>query len=305
MKILKMLLLLADKDDRFIVKALTILRSQYEGNLDIVGITGEDAVSLEINEKRVPFISLENAVNLEYDLLLSFGGFGLGMNQLKSYCNRHNLDSTRLIGDWIVCIPGFTVPKYHQLVNSSLSIFSLHCFGGIMSHLMGLPFKSPFVNLYMMEQEFIKVLKHPKVYLSEELELIDTKMHYDATLGEFKFPVYNMGNVSLYMQHYPDFEEAVTKWHERKARINWYNILAVMFTDDPIILEQFDKLPYGKKVCFVPFKSDKSSAFYISPNLNKEMRLAEKVTNFGWGNIYYYDPFDLLLYGKKTQLIEM
>lgn len=302
---MKVLLLFAENDDRFIGRALTILEQQYNEELEVIGITGEKIINTDIDGKRIQFFKLHEAAGLEYDLLLTVGGFQVGMHTIKNYCSRYKLNSMKLIGDWIVCMPGFTIPKYFQLVKSSLSIFSLHCFGGLISHLMGLPFLSPFVNLYMKEHEFLKVLRHPQIYLSEELELVDTSKHYDAVLGEFEYPVYNMGNVSLYMQHYPNFKEAVKKWHERKARINWYNVLPVMFTDSPEVLEQFDDLPYGKKVCFVSFKSDKASAFYISPDINKNQLLAEKIVDFGRGNIFYYDPFDLLLYGKKKQLIVM
>ena len=82
---------------------------------------------------------------------------------------------------------------------------------------------------------------------------------------------YTCGNVSVQMTHYPDFDEAVKKWEERKRKINWYNIFVTMMTNDLELLQQFDELPYGKKVCFVPFKSDLDSAYYV--NTEKALRL--------------------------------
>ena len=83
------------------------------------------------------------------------------------------------------------------------------------------------------------------------------------------------------------------------------------YTEDEEILQEFDALPYGKKVCFVPFKSDLDSAWYIDleiDNVAKEkygQNMRARLDRFGWGYVFYYDLFDMLLYGKKTQLIDM
>ena len=80
-----------------------------------------------------------------------------------------------------------------------------------------------------------------------------------------------------------------------------------MDTEDMEILEQFDALPYGKKVCFVPFKSDLDSAFYIDPKTNTSKEFWRITHDYarGYPPPQVYDMFDMLLYGKKTPLIEM
>ena len=226
------------------------------------------------------------------------------MSEVVKFANQIKLDTEKLLGDWIVCIPGFTLQKYRQLQRSKLSIFSLDCFGGLISNLLGLKILSPFFNLRTSEKEFLRFLKHPRVYLEEDLEFKKTIRR--PAPENFDSPVYSIGNVDIWMTHYKNFDEAVAKWNERKQRINWYNLFAVMNTHEPEILEQFDALPYGKKVCFTSFQSNLNSAFYIAPKFLKEKtfglmigELAKDVVPFS------YDVFDMLLYGKKTQLIEM
>lgn len=90
-----------------------------------------------------------------------------------------------------------------------------------------------------------------------------------------------------------------------QEKINWYNLFVVTISKDIDELKRFDALPYGKKVCFVPFKSDLDSAWYVNPNVNKKLAFWEIVHNFARGIPFYYDPFDMLLYGKKTPLIDM
>ena len=224
------------------------------------------------------------------------------MSEVVKFAKSINLDTEKLLGDWIVCIPGFTLKKYRQLQRSKLSIFSINCFGGTLSHTLGLPFSSPLVNMYLIEDEYIRFLRSPRVYMEEQVIHREDKWNEPLKIN---FPICTLGNITLYMNHYPDFDEALKKWNERKTRINWYNLLAVIGTENPDILEQFDALPYGKKVCFVPFKSDLDSAFYLNPKFQKDRPFHEFTFDISRGILFYYDVFDMLLYGKKTPLIEM
>ena len=122
----------------------------------------------------------------------------------------------------------------------------------------------------------------------------------------FEFPVAMLEDITLNLMHYKSFEEAVDAWETRKARINWDNLIVIMIAVEEKYLEQFDALPYNKKVCFVPFKSNLNSAFYIEPHLTEKLpRFTDIVNASSQGRPFYYDPFDMLLYGKKTPLIDM
>ncbi|MBQ7476107.1 MAG: DUF1919 domain-containing protein [Selenomonadaceae bacterium] len=295
-------------DGRFIGNAVNILERQFNG-IETVGVTAGQKISVtDATGKVLPFIPL-NEISLNgggYDVLLVSGAKNFGMSEVVKFAKLINLDTEKLLGDWIVCIPGFTLDKYRQLQRSKLSIFSAHCFGGIMSNTLGLPFRSPFVNLFMHQQEFIKFLQHPHVYI-EDTPIFD-RIETSNTTAEAPngYPVFSLGNVSVHMQHYPEVGNALKKWESRKQRINWYNLIAVMSTEDPKILEQFDRLPYGKKICFVSFKSDLDSAFYVSPKHRRgRENFNECAFDIARGILFYYDPFDMLLYGKKTQLIDM
>ena len=108
------------------------------------------------------------------------------------------------------------------------------------------------------------------------------------------------------MMHYKTFDESIKKWEERKQKINLDNLFVVMWSKKPEELEQFDALPYVKKVCFVPFKSDLDSAWYLEHRLIKKFPMyVHYVIETARGNPFFYDPFDMLLYGKKTPLIDM
>lgn len=123
------------------------------------------------------------------------------------------------------------------------SIIANHCIGGIISHDFGLQFLSPTVNLKILPDDFIKFVENLDEYLKEEVVEIESDLPY---------PVGMLKDITLYFVHYKTFEQAVTKWNERKKRVDLNNIRVIMTARDGAkyeTLERFDKLPY-KKVMF-------------------------------------------------------
>lgn len=298
---LKVLAWVVSNDSRFLNGALNILERQHNG-LAVVGITANNPIQIARNDKIVPFVPFTEINEKDYDVLLVFGAQHIGMSKVIKEASSLNFPEEKLLCDWIVCIPGFTLKKYRHLQRSQLSIFAMHCFGGLMSHLFGLSFRSPFVNLFLNEQDYLRFLHMPSQYLEEKLTLKEMKWQADL---KFDYPIFMLDDVEIHMNHYSDVAEAIAKWNERKQRINWYNLFVTAYTESKEFLEEFDSLPYGKKVCFVPFKSDLQSAWYINPALKKTEQFWRIVNLYAHGDPFYYDPFDMLLYGKKTQLIDM
>lgn len=143
------------------------------------------------------------------------------------------------------------------------SIFSSNCNGGIISHDLGLPFLSPTVNLFMRAEDFIKFCENPEYYLSidEMVECRDEKV-----IGSRTYPVAFLGDLTLFLVHYPSVKAAQEKWNERKKRIDPNNII-IMNTDregmTDELKDRFERLPY-RKVMFTHLPDDKHpSCFYI------------------------------------------
>ena len=224
------------------------------------------------------------------------------MSKVTQDARRLNLPEEKLLGDWIVTIPGFTLEKYRRLQRSHLSIFSMNCFGGLISNSLGLNFNSPFVNLFLSNADFVKFANVPRAYIETSLAFQENTF---SKTFKHDYPIFRLRDVTINMLHYHSAEDALVKWNERKQRINWYNLLAVMCTENEDLLAKFDALPYGKKICFVPFKSDLDSAWYINRKLSNQNPFSEVANDFAKAKIFYYDMFDMLLYGKKTPLIEM
>lgn len=166
-----------------------------------------------------------------------------GISSVVKYAINYNLPEEKILGDFIVCIPGFTLEKYRLLQRSQLSIFSPHCFGGLITNMLCLPFRSPLgTNGVSDPRDFVKFLREPHSYLEEKLTLLKfepiTKMNSnrqkirsvknDGTILKFKedmFKIWNssivkLGDISMSIVHYKTFEDFVDIWEKRKTRIN-------------------------------------------------------------------------------------
>lgn len=104
--------------------------------------------------------------------------------------------------------------------NHSFSLITNNCVGGVICHDLGEQFRSPTVNLWIPNDNFLSFAQNLRYYLSCEIEEIhDKSIPYPVgriiPKDEQHIPVV------VYFQHYASFEEAYAKWKERSKRINY------------------------------------------------------------------------------------
>lgn len=132
--------------------------------------------------------------------------------------------------------------KRKDLENKDFSIISSNCNGGCILHDLGMRFNSPFVNLWIKPQDFLKLLKDIHHYLS--CDIVFTKEE------GINYPIGLLDDVRIYFQHYKTEQEAKSKWMDRVKRINYSNLF-VMFSDrdgcTESDLKEFDQMSYKTK----------------------------------------------------------
>jgi uncharacterized protein (DUF1919 family) len=111
---------------------------------------------------------------------------------------------------------------------------------------LGVRFNSPTVNLSMSAKDYLKFVKNLKYYLSTDIvENTDLLVNYPVgILGE---------DITLHFMHYRSFDDAVSKWNERKVRVNFDNIFYMMTDRDGCTeedIKEFDSLPFEHKLLF-------------------------------------------------------
>lgn len=110
-----------------------------------------------------------------------------------------------------------------KLKNKDVTLICSNCAGGIIYHWLELKFNSPFINLYMTGEDYIKTLENWEDFLNTEI--------VEDTSGNETYPVgIGYAGIKIHFMHYATFDEAIEKWNQRKSRINPDNI-AFMYTN--------------------------------------------------------------------------
>ncbi|OOH85798.1 exopolysaccharide biosynthesis protein [Pasteurellaceae bacterium 15-036681] len=173
-----------------------------------------------------------------------------------------------------------------RLKNSEFSVISSNCNGALILHDLGQKFNSPFVNLYLEPNDFIKYLQNISHYMQSELIFEKTERPY---------PVGKLDDIVIYFMHYHSEQEAKEKWIERATRINMDNLF-VIFTDRDGCsyqnLVDFENLPYPNKVVFThKHYPELKSAFYIK-GFEQSHQVGDLFDYAGFFGKKYYDQFD-------------
>lgn len=178
----------------------------------------------------------------------------------------------------------------NRLTNYDFSVISSNCTGSFILHDLKLQFRSPFVNLFMLPNDFVRYLEGMEYYNMCKLRFLHN--------CEYSYPVAMLGDLTVHFLHYKDEEEAGDKWRKRLGRLNVNNLFIMMVERDGCtysLLERFDCLPYKNKVVFTHKKYPEfESSFYIKGfekrgEIGDLYRYKDKFTGKK-----YYDDFDYI-----------
>lgn len=148
-----------------------------------------------------------------------------------------------------------------RLQNKNFTIISNNCWGGEVYRALNLPYKTPFIGLFLFAPCYIRLLINLKKYLNSELSFTNLSQYKFANQqreqGTWNF--YPIGllddEIEIHFMHYFSESEARKKWFRRLERIDWEpeNIF-LKFCDHGLCTEQlirdFERLCFPHKVCF-------------------------------------------------------
>ncbi len=143
------------------------------------------------------------------------------------------------------------------LTNRDFTIISNNCWGGFIYRRFNLPYRSPFVGLFLPAPCFIKLLEDFENNMQKELRFITVKESpYYAKINTSGrvYPIGVLGkDIEIHFLHAKTPEQATADWNRRKQRINPHNMLVKFAEMDccaPDLIARFDKLSYKHKICF-------------------------------------------------------
>lgn len=173
-----------------------------------------------------------------------------------------------------------------KLTNQGMTVISANCVGAFILHDLHQPFNSPFVNLYLSPQDFLRYLQNMDFYLTQSLTFVQTEKSY---------PVGKLADLEIHFMHYHSEQEANEKWQLRTSRMNLDNLFIMMTDRDGVTekdIQLFDQLPFKNKVIFThkPCPAFKS-AYYIK-GFEKQNQVGDIFEFSSWNGKKYYDQFD-------------
>ncbi len=187
-------------------------------------------------------------------------------------------------------LPEFNFDKYISVIESRPTILADNCWGGITYNRLGMEFASPFINLWVKNDQYIKILENPKKYIESSISF--KNMKYAPLVNKY-YPLCMCEDVELRFNHYKYFEEAKDAWDRRRKRVNWDNLYYVMITEDHGIAERFCNLPHKNKICFVPFKTSEECLFYVDFYKRYNGPFWQAVVDMAKGRVFSYSVIDL------------
>jgi len=272
-----------------------ILREEQVGNISVTGISSMKGKDEEYFGYE--YIQPEYIKDMEFDYIVTTSNIEF-IRDLHTL-GKLGIDKKKVINGSVFAIENFDFNKYIRIKKSNITILSNNGWGGIVYKRLGLKYNSPFINCFQEEKDFIKYLNSLETYVKKAVTLYSWEKE---PVFKREFPVLLLEDIKIYCNHDIFYEEAESKWNNRSKRININNMLIVMHTHNRDILEEFDKLPFENKICFVPFQSELKSAFYISEEAlrkNKIENFDQFILDMARGKHSVYNIFDILDIKKK------
>ena len=161
------------------------------------------------------------------------------------------------------------------------------CLGGILSHERNWQFCSPFVNLAIPADEFVRLVNNLEVDVNGNFEDITNDSPYPIGLLAGKYHIAFI--------HYKSFNEAVTIWRKRAQRINFNNVYIILVQTETCStqgLSDFDLLKYKKKIALVAEDSTTTETRFPIRGYDGKNTKGEILSPVGYFGQHLYDQFN-------------
>lgn len=270
---------------------------ELSGQIEIVGIVANELSGfLTLDHYRIVDKDSVNSQTFDYIIVLSDIWEKDIINEIV---NKYKIERRKVIPYRVLLIPDLKFDDYVKIKESGLSIISNNCWGGVVCRTLGIECCSPFKNLFVLDEDYIKLLRNFKSYIKKPLVYTrdEVDLHSNKT-----YPVMLLGDLEIHCNHADNPDEARESWERRCKKINYENLYVEMYTESQHIAEEFSELQqFSKKVCFVPFDVGNNSTLMKLPVLLGQKEFWETVnSSAGLGtNGFVYNIVDLLLDRKE------
>lgn len=229
----------------------SILFEIHKGNIVVEAVVCKEEDIFCPQRDGFRIISQKDIKNYEFEYILVMSSHYF--KEIKNQAISEGISENRIIDASVFSLQFFDFKLYASLLENPVTIISDDCWSGYVYNRLKLPFSTPFINIYIENDEYIKLIRNLEFFLSTEL-----KMEREGNLQEGIFPIASLGDetnkVNLQLVHDATFAQGKERWDRRKARINLKNIFVKMrFSisdkNKEALIDAFQSVPY-KKILF-------------------------------------------------------
>lgn len=153
-------------------------------------------------------------------------------------------------------------------------IIANNCWGAGIYKTLKTEYNTPFVGLFIVTEDYIKLLENFDFYFSQELRFSEKSKWRTE---DIKYPIGLLGDIEIHFMHYPNKEEAAEKWTRRTERMQQVADKSRYFfkvcdrdNGTPELLERFHKLPFKNKLSFALYNLDTPNHIVVKENENNK-----------------------------------
>jgi uncharacterized protein (DUF1919 family) len=189
------------------------------------------------------------------------------------------------IADWVQRrIKSNYLRKHQSLLRvKNFTVISKNCWGGILYQDLKLPYQTPFVNMFMFADCYLKLVKNFEAYMQIELQVSDKSRYLKQPAN---YPIGHLNDVEIHFIHYTSQDPVIEMWSRRRDRINYKNLFFVLSERDgcqPHHISEFDLISYPKLI-FTRSKYASKNA-YRFPSLVKSVLPADILMGFSYWRV--------------------
>lgn len=266
--------------------------------IEIVALTAKNIPNYKkLDNYKIINRNMINNENFDYILVMSLKYF----IEIRSELIGVGIMEDRIISCNILHIPNLCLDKYFAFKKRNISIISNDCWGGIVYNTLGLKCTSPFKNLFLKDEHYLKLLSNLRYYLNIEPEFIRSEKEVHSGMI---YPVLGLDDIEVYCNHDTSVDDAINKWNRRKKYLNYNDLFIEMYTVNEENARKFSDLDmYKNKVCFAPFRQQSDYEMTLRP-FPEHKEFWEIVNSSAGRMTYLYDLVDLLS-GVRTYRVSV
>lgn len=272
-------------------KHLNLLRYyELKNEIEVVAVTANDLPAAKtIDGYKLIHPSELSEVEFGYMMIMNEASF----MEIRETALGIGVAAEKILSYKILDIPNLELEQYIKLKESRISIISNNCWGGTIYNTLGMECLSPFKNLFLKDDSYLRMLGNLDHYLSCNPEFGGwaTDIHKGNT-----YPILKLDDVLIHCNHDSEFETALRNWNRRLKRLNRENLFIEMYTENEKCAQDFIRVQgFKKKICFVPFKGSKKGLYELElrPGQSEFWEVVISSARIG-GNSIAYNIIDLL-----------